>query len=231
MTLPFSIQPKNAHQYLADILLQIPDCIGLCELNCSLSGFFARTIPPSIDLKPVHDRANDLLLQLEEWAERHPHLCTTQPTSQVTTVDMATHVDVQNPSHQTPALVLPDIFVALTTATYKATYIILTLLLHKICPKTSISSVLNPDSTSNANDPASDFIIRATKHAGDILDIGDYIESTHPVGFDFLRSVFPLVIVVILGPQPKDQKLARQMLERWGDQRGLGGICGAWVGI
>lgn len=134
------------------------------------------------------------------------------------------------PKTQLPALVLPDTFVALTAATYKATDIILTLVLHKTTPKTAIASVLNPETTV-LNPSGLDFIARATRHADDIISISNYLESTHPVGFDFLRSVFPLVVVAILGPSVQQQEIASQTLDRWGEKRGLSGLCGAWTHI
>jgi hypothetical protein len=127
---------------------------------------------------------------------------------------------------------LPDTFVAFTSGTYKAIHLILTLIIHKLTPKTSIASVLNPTSAPSLDIiPEIDLIARATRHAKDILDISTFIESTHPVGFDFLRSVFPLSIIAILGPRMREQKLARQMLTRWGEKRGLPGLCGSWVDI
>ena len=69
----------------------------------------------------------------------------------------------------------------------------------------------------------------AGKHANAILEISEYFESTHPVGFDFLRCVFPVAIVALLGTSEKQKTTARTTLDRWGAKRGLGGLCGAWI--
>ncbi|KAF2279121.1 uncharacterized protein EI97DRAFT_372370 [Westerdykella ornata] len=223
MTLPFLLTPKNAHMHLVDIILSIPECIRLTGTDATLSGFFSNPLPPIDDLTPVRERTKELLDQLNKWAERHPHLCTIFPASQViTTEDMTTPIDLSAPKPQAAALKLPDTFVASATAAFKAAHLVLTLLLAKVSPA-------GPAADSEI--AVSDLTARAVADAKDILEVSTYVESTHPVGFNFLRCVFPLVIAAILSPLAEDRKAARSMLDRWGAERGLGGLCGSWVGV
>ncbi|KAF2787250.1 hypothetical protein K505DRAFT_367511 [Melanomma pulvis-pyrius CBS 109.77] len=232
MTIPFIIQPRNAHQYLADILLAIPDCIGLCGMSGSMSSFFSRPLPPRLDLRPVRERTAQLLQKLIEWADKHPHLTSVSPGPLVVTLDMAKEVSgsaLTNPDGPPSTVVLPETFVALTAATYEAIQLILTLLLHKISPHPAKSPPAPADPNTPPQSPTDSLISRATTSARSILDIAMFLESTQSVGFDFLRSVFPLVVVGILGPQAEEQKSAVEMMERWGESRGVGGLCGAWI--
>lgn len=128
------------------------------------------------------------------------------------------------------SMVLPDSFTALTAATYEATRLILSLLLNKVKPPPA-----EPPATPSIvksefpDDSPPSLVDIATMSAKSILNITSFLESTHPVGFDFMRSVFPLVVVGILGPQMEQQKFAQQMLERWGKMRGMKGLCTAWL--
>jgi hypothetical protein len=230
-TLPFLITPKSAHMLLTDILLSIPECIRLSGVEGTLRGFFSKSIPSGTDLEPVREGAKRLLHQLNQFAERHPHLCTTVPTTQITTEDWTTPIDTSTPPPSFPAIVLPDTFVAMTTAAFKAAHLILTLLLHKVSPDSEGSTPISvSDDASAASPPATATLLtNAASHAKDILDITSYMEKTHPIGFSFLRCVFPLTVVAILGPLEEDQRTAREMLDRWGAQRGLGGLSGQWV--
>lgn len=232
MNLPFLITPKSAHMHLADILLSIPGCINLTGVQGTLSGFFSKPIPPGNDLDHVRERANQLLHKLDLWSERHPHLCTTAPAPcQVTTEDMTTPIDPSTPPPNLPAVMLPDTFVAMTTAAFKAARLILTLLLHKISESSEGATPISiQDDDSATSIPSNSALMtNAISYAKDILEITSYIEVIHPMGFNFLRCVFPLTIVAILGPIEEDKRNARQMLDRWGAQRGLGGLSAPWV--
>jgi len=231
MTLPFLITPKSAQMQLADVLLAIPACINLCGVEGTLSEFFSSSIPSKTDLDPVRERTTQLLRKLDVWEERYPHLCSTAPISQITTEDMKTPIDESTPRPDFPAVVLPGTFVATTTAAFKAARLILTLLLHKISEngeEGSPVSVQDDDSATSLPSNAT-LLMNAASYTKDILEITAYMEATHPMGFNFLRCVFPLTIVAILGPVEEDQRHARQMLDRWGAYRGVGGLSGSWV--
>lgn len=233
MTIPFIIQSRNAHQYLADILLAIPGCIGLCGMGGSMSSFFSRPLPPRLDLRPVRERTAQLLRDLTEWADKHPHLTSVSPGPLVVTLDMAKEVSgsaLTNPDGSpSSTVVLPETFVALTAATYEAVRLILTLLLHKISPQPDKFPPAPADPNTPPQFPTDSLISSAATSARSILEIAMFLESTQSVGFDFMRSVFPLVVVGILGPQAEEQKSAMKMMERWGESRGVGGLCGAWI--
>lgn len=227
MRLPFLIQPRNAHMYLADIILETPDCIALSGMDGNLNYFFSNPIPNKTNLEPLKTRTNELLTRLDQWATNYSHFLRGYTAYQFTTLDMGTPVE-EPPTPESPNLILPDTFVALTAATFKAIGIILKLLLHKIL-QTEIDRTPGADGEAQTLTQMSDLMEESGKHAQNILEIGEFFESTHPVGFDFLRSVFPVVIVALLGTSEKQRTIARTTLDRWGAKRGLGGLCGAWI--
>lgn len=231
MTIPFSLQPRNAHQDLIDFLLMIPHCIALSGIKGSLGRFFSVPIPQSVDVSVMQQQAAHLLQQLDDWAGNHPHLCCTQPANLVTTIDFRVKFEDQGQlTPDSPKLIMPDTFVALTAATYKATRLILVLLVDKVTGSSNSSRAGSVSESSTRSSPSSVFE-DAMECSRAILQISEYFESKHPVGFDFMRSVFPLVVVAILSPEEKQRQTARQTLNRWGESRGLGGLCGAWVDI
>jgi hypothetical protein len=232
MTIPFIIQPRNAHQYLADIVLAIPGCISLTGMTGSMGTFFSTPIPPRVDLRPVRERTAQLLKEVTEWASAHPHLTSISAGPMVVTLDLAREVGgaVQTSSiAPTPTTVVGDTFVAFTAATYEAVRLILTLLQHKVSPRRAKDSSVPADPNMPPYLSLPSLIASAKTYARSILEIVTFLESTHPVGFDFMRSVFPLVVVAILGPEAEEQNSALEMMERWGESRGVGGLCGAWI--
>lgn len=44
-----------------------------------------------------------------------------------------------------------------------------------------------------------------------------------------MRSVFPLVVVASVGPRIEEESVARDMLDRWGQKKGMAGLCKAWL--
>jgi hypothetical protein len=236
MTVPFKDQPSNAHQHLADILFLVPNYMRMLNVGGSMRSFFARPIPPGVDTKPVEERTRELLLDLDKWAIRCPHF-TVLPTSTNThglSDDMETLIttDARHDSPNGSVIVVPASFMALTAATYEATRLILLMLLMKVSQPAIITPVASPASSSPPLDlerlqpTLFDIATMSSKH---ILKISAYMESMHPVGFDFIRSVFPLVVVGILGPRPKEKKAAQDMLDRWGKMKGMAGLCSAWL--
>ncbi|KAF2192981.1 hypothetical protein K469DRAFT_745399 [Zopfia rhizophila CBS 207.26] len=220
LTLPFVIYPKNAHHLLTDIVLAIPECLTLCKISGNFSEFFLRDIPSGLDLNPARERANHLLRELDTWANCYPHLSSVSLFSRSVTLE----------PQQSSSLMVPDSFTALTAATYHTAYLTLTLLLHKLSP--SMEAPVSPqDSNTRAESPVHLSLATPISNSASILQISDYIESTHPIGFNFLRSIFPLVVVAILGPREEQKKKAGEMLERWGQKRGVGGLVGPWIHI
>ncbi|KAF2009710.1 hypothetical protein BU24DRAFT_357926 [Aaosphaeria arxii CBS 175.79] len=231
MSLPFLLEPKNAHQALVDVLLLIPACIALCRRKCSLGSFFSGKLPLNIDLGPIRGRARELLLQLDHWSMKHPELCTAKPSEQITPLTKRGHTGKASPlSRPSPHPVLSDTFLALTASTYQATRLILMLLLQKV--DETVGSTGSDTRTASSEALSSCSLLDDVKSCAEsILEISEFFEKTHPVGFDFMRSVFPLVVVGILGPQEEYKTTARQTLDRWGEMRGVGGLCGAWIDI
>lgn len=235
MTIPFQGQISNAHHDLADVLLLIPGCIGLLKMGGSMRAFFATSIPAAADTKAAEHRTRELIQQLETWAKSHPHLTIlpATPSDQIVSTDMkiVAPVGAQPASADGSTMVIPASFIALTAATYNATRLILTLLLLKLCPPTPSSPTIFPihSTALNAKFATSALFDAAVAASRSILTISHYMESTHPVGFDIIRSVFPLVVVGIIGPRSEEVEQAQTMLERWGKMKGMGGLCSAWL--
>ncbi|KAF2870393.1 hypothetical protein BDV95DRAFT_496472 [Massariosphaeria phaeospora] len=230
MELPFQTQARNAHMCLVDILLVIPDRMRECELEGKMSSSFSKPIPPHVDLVSVRERTLQLLSDVDAWAKRYPHLTSTPNGPQYVTEDMGTILDdiglPQNPS----VIMLSEGFIALTAATYEAIRLILSMLLYKITSSPS-SPADSTDSHQSTRSRLPSFVANSITFSKSVLDISAYIESTHPVGFDFMRSVFPLVVVAILGPLEEEQKAASRMLKRWGEMNGMKGLTAAWLHI
>ncbi|PVI00830.1 hypothetical protein DM02DRAFT_493388, partial [Periconia macrospinosa] len=184
MTIPFQGQLRNAHMLLVDILISIPECIGMVSMYVgNMRSFFASPFPPGINLCPAEQRAPRFL------------------------------------TPGTSVLTLPESFVALSAATYEAIRLILCLLLDKISSEWSRSPTMSVKSPASASPvsfgPSLSHMDTAIASSKAILDISAHMESKHPVGFDFMRSVFPLVVVVCIAPREEEERLGRKMLERW----------------
>src|SRR5687767_1910428 len=74
MTLPFIDKPRDAHQSLADIELQIPPCMATFEIPGSMRVLFSTPIPSHVDVRPAKQMACKLLRDLDQWALAYPHL-------------------------------------------------------------------------------------------------------------------------------------------------------------
>ncbi|KAJ4322357.1 hypothetical protein N0V94_002466 [Neodidymelliopsis sp. IMI 364377] len=228
MTIPFANMPRNAHHDLADIMLMIPACIGLCNIKGSLRTFFRTPIPSGIDIEPCRRRTRELIKDLDAWATAYPYLATLASDLQIVAADMATlAVSGVKPAFEgsTTNFVLPDSFVALTVATFKSVELTLDLLLHKLNtqdPKLTQPSSLHSPETAALFD-------KAVQSANMVLKTAGHLEETKTVGFDFIRSVTPVVVVAILGPTEEQIDNAMAMLKRWGEKRGMNGLVGAWM--
>ncbi|KAF2638645.1 hypothetical protein P280DRAFT_404355 [Massarina eburnea CBS 473.64] len=234
MTIPFENASRNAHHQLADILLQIPPCISQCGIEPgSMRKFFAEPIPPGIDLRPVEQCTRELLQDIENWALRFPSLTYTGSGEQiVAATDTELDVNGCKPANSDRSyIILPDSFVALTASTYEAIRVILYLLLDKVSVDWSISPAFSGTSPASSLSYTSSLVDNAIIASQAVLKNSSYMESTHPVGFDFMRSVFPVVVVATLAPRLHEQQEAEEMLNRWGRSRGMAGLCAAWLNV
>ncbi|KAF3042708.1 hypothetical protein E8E12_008624 [Didymella heteroderae] len=239
MTIPFVNMPRNAHHDLADIMLLIPGCTSLCGINGSLRTFFNSPFPPNVDLEPCRKRTKELINDLEKWAATYPYLAKPSSGLQIVEANMANlSVSGVKPAFEgSRNVILPDSFVALTIATFESVQITLTLLLHKLNtqdPKLDDPSPQSSPSTSSSMSPPpsplpSALFSQALRSAEIILKTAGHLEGTKTVGFDFIRSVTPVVVVAILGPTKEMMENAMAMLKRWGEKRGMNGLVGAWM--
>lgn len=236
MTVPFENQTSNAHQHLADFLFLIPNYISTLNMGGSMRTFFATPIPPTVDTKPVEGYTRDLLQNIDKWALRSPHMTVLPTTTAKYTLstDMTVVItpEVQESWPAGTTITVPASFIALTAATYEATRLILLMLFIKVSPHAMQYSIPSPASStalSEPESPVSGLFETATTCSKHILKIAAYMESKHPVGFDFIRTVFPLVVVGILGPRVEEKESAEKMLDRWGKMKGMTGLCSAWL--
>jgi hypothetical protein len=229
MTVPFEEQSSNAHQHLADILFLIPNHISILNMGGSMSmrAFFATPIPPTANTQPVENYTRDLLQDIDNWALRYPHLTVLPSTTTKHILSASMDRVVTEEDRATwpvgSTIVLPASFIALTAATYEATRLILLMLLIKVSnPSPSPASITTWPEANSLFETAT----TCSKH---ILKIAAHMEKNHPVGFDFIRTVFPLVVVGILGPRSEEKEIAEAMLDRWGKMQGMAGLCSAWL--
>ena len=225
MTLPFTVRSKNAHQELTDIVLAIPQCLALCRIPGPLSEFFSRQIPPNTNLSLARTRTAQLLEQLHEWATKYPQFCHLNPT--IIRTSFSTQ-SVDSMASKAPTILSdPAVtFNALSSSTCHAIHLTLILLQHKVSsdPLTSV------DERSIGSEILPEPVLRETLfHTTSILQNCTVLEDNYPLGFDFMRSVFPLVVVSTIAPREIERRQANDMLARWGAKRGVGGICGPWV--
>ncbi|UPX20416.1 uncharacterized protein EKO05_0010648 [Ascochyta rabiei] len=233
MTIPFIDMPRNAHHDLADIMLMIPECISLCQIKGSLQTFFNSPFSPNVDLDPCRRRTRELIKDLDEWASAYPYLTTLSSGLHTVATDMASlSVSGVKPAFEGTStdVVLPDSFVALTVVTFEAVQLTLTLLLHKLNTQDldrSPSTLLASSPVSSAS--LASLLHQAERSADLILRTAGHLEGTKTVGFDFIRSVTPVVVVAILGPTEELTSNAMAMLKRWGEKRGMNGLVRAWM--
>lgn len=243
-TTPFIDEPKSAHQEIADIMLLIPETIAMLDVvPGSLRRFFDQPLPFGAAVGRVAARIKDWLQFLDTWAIRFPYLTKAPRGEVLVTIDMTNFsagVNVTNNGEMT----LPNSFIAFTAASYQALRLIIFLLLHKITHRVTPSSTSVSDHSPGypsppsgsppavARDDEASFLETANTAARNVLDIAKYQETTHQIGgFDVLRTVFPLVIVGNLGPGQKEKDSAVAMLTKWGHQRGITGLCTAWLNV
>ncbi|KAJ8114594.1 hypothetical protein OPT61_g3560 [Boeremia exigua] len=233
MTLPFANMPRNAHHDLADIMLMVPECTSLCGISGSLRTFFNTPFPLDVDLQPCRERTEELMAGLNAWAAAYPYLAKPSSGLQIVEANMANlSVSGAKPAFEgSKNIILPESFIALTIATYEAVHLTLLLLLNKLNtqdPRSQDASptTASPDSSSPFNLALLD---QAVNSAEVILQTARHLEGTKTVGFDFIRSVTPIVVVAILGPTEELTDNARTMLKRWGEKRGMNGLVGAWM--
>ena len=205
-----------------------------------MSDFFNNPVPPHADLQSAQERTSELLRDLSDWAELHPHFTAPCRAPLVATPDMSTIITdpvppAQDESGPEATVDLPITFVNMVASTYWAIRLVLTLILEKVLlqglpeqdPSASALSYTSPPPQS----PVRQLLDNARLYSRKVLKISAILESTNPVGFDLVRSVFPLVVVRIAGPGEEERTAAKVMMERWGQSKGLGGLCGSVWGI
>lgn len=235
MTIPFINMPRNAHHDLADIMFMIPACTNLTGVKGSLRTFFDSSFIPGVDLEPCRKRTQELIDELDTWATTYPYLAKPASGLQIVETNMANlSVSGAKPAFEgSKDMILPDSFIALTIATYESVHLAVLRLMYKLNTEDPGPQGASPQSTNYSSPPPSYSSLllfdQAVESAEVIMKTARHLEGTKTVGFDFIRSVTPVVVVAILGPTQELKMNAMTMLKRWGEKRGMGGLVGAWM--
>ncbi|KAG9187286.1 hypothetical protein G6011_05157 [Alternaria panax] len=200
MTLPFIGKPRDAHQSLADIELQLPPCMAILEIPGSMRVLFSTPIPSYVDVRPCKELACKLIRDLDEWARAYPHLAS-----------------ISRSPRGTP----PPVERALIASNYVADCLVVSMLMYKI--HTEAAASLEPYENTTAH-----YYDEATKAAASIMEAALEIERAQSPGFDLLRSIAPVMAVAFAAPTLELRKDAVDMMTRWtGKIGGLGSVISA----
>ena len=238
MTIPFINMVRNARQDLTDLMLMIPGCTGLCHIEGSLQTFFNSPFPPNVDLEPCRKRTKELFEDLDACAAAYPYLTTPSSGLHGVEANLAnlTVSNVKPAFEGSTDAVLPDHFATLMIATYEAVQLTLIRLLHKLNTQDPNVYEANTRSSPFSSTPLPSssrsnlaLLDQAVRSAEVILSTAGQLEGSKTVGFDFIGSVTPVVVVAILGPTKELTNNAMAMLKRWGEKKGMHGLVGAWM--
>ncbi|XP_014557990.1 hypothetical protein COCVIDRAFT_95856 [Bipolaris victoriae FI3] len=208
MTIPFVDMPSDPHQDLAGINLMIPYCTAYLEIPGSLRTIFEMTVPPNVDVIPAQELISKLLKDLDGWAKKYPHL-TKQFTNPENT--QTPESSSQSPKQKYPKIGKTDPVRALISSNYMADRVLLNMLMYKI--HTESSTPLTPSEHSIGH-----YYSEAYNYSRAILQTAAEVERAKTPGFDLLRSVAPVLIVVYCGPTPEIKMEGKMMLGRWASQ-------------
>ncbi len=114
----------------------------------------------------------------------------------------------------------PNTFTAFTYSIFNATVIVLRTALM------ALSSSHSPSDFACIRETQTELIL---SHCDYILHIAAFHGEKCPMGFDFMRSIFPVKIVEILSPSKKQRVQAKEVTKKWGVFMGLDGILTAEV--
>ncbi|RYN90512.1 hypothetical protein AA0120_g5814 [Alternaria tenuissima] len=220
MTLPFIDKPRDAHQSLADIELQIPPCMAILEISGSMRVLFSTPIPSHVDVRPSKHMACRLLRDLDEWAIAYPHLASISGSPRGTPAPMEKGTSkTTSPGSSTSKS--SNAFVALIASNYIADRLVVNMLMYKM--HTEATAPLEPYEDTTAH-----YYDEATKAATSILEAAMEIERAQTPGFDMLRSIAPVMAVAFSAPTLELRKDAVEMMTRWaGKIGGLGSVISA----
>ncbi|KAL1801231.1 hypothetical protein ACET3X_001573 [Alternaria dauci] len=192
MTLPFIGKPRDAHQSLADIELQIPPCMAILEISGSMRALFATPIPSHVDVRPGKRLACKLMRELDEWAIEYPHLAS-----------------LSRNIHGAPTLMER----ALIASNYVADRLVVSMLIYKM--QTEATAPPEP-----YEKPPAHYFEEAKKAATSVLEAALEIERAQTPGFDLLRSIAPVLAVAFSAPTSEIKQDAVDMMKRWAGKFG-----------
>ncbi|EUC48563.1 hypothetical protein COCMIDRAFT_87063 [Bipolaris oryzae ATCC 44560] len=208
MTIPFVDMPSDPHQDLASIHLMIPFCLAHLEIQGSLRTVFETPIPPNVDVTPAKELTWKLLKDLDSWAEKYPHL-TKRYTIPGNT--QTPELSSQSPKQKSPKTGKTHPARALISSKYMADRVLLNMLMYKM--HTESSTPLAPSEYDIGNSYS-----EVQSYSQAILQTAAEIERAKTPGFDLLRTIGPVVIVVYCAPILELKMQGQMMLGRWAGQ-------------
>ncbi|KAJ5041987.1 hypothetical protein J3E72DRAFT_413923 [Bipolaris maydis] len=208
MTIPFVDMPSDPHQDLASIHLMMPYCMAYLEIPGSLRAVFETAIPPNVDVTPAKELTCKLLKDLDSWAENYPHLAKrfTSPGNTQTPESSS-----QSTRQKSPKTGKINPAKELISSNYMADRVLLNMLMYKM--HTESRTPLAPSEYSIGH-----YYSEAQNYSQAILQTAAEIERAKTPGFDLLRCVSPVVIVIYCAPMAELRMQGKMMLGRWASQ-------------
>ena len=196
-TLPFQVHPKTSYDKLLDILLLIPGCLSLKNQIDLISDIDGFKYQ-NMRYK-LELSASSLLTRLQDWWQEYaPDQA--RPGRYANLFGPDPFLTPSEPS-------LPDAFAAACTASYHAS-VIMIYALRTFC-----------SSKADAYDPQIGW------HSGQILRSCAYLIANRSSSAMTVMMVFPLKIMCRFSRNELQRQEAYEILEMWGQKKGIQGIC------
>jgi hypothetical protein len=201
-TVPFEVHPKTVYDRIVDILLLIPGCLLLYKQINQVSG---------LDIMQEHKlrlelelTATSLMQRIRDWWEELVEFTARQTGKD--TILLYGLGGPKNPSRSNEPYFL-DAFTACITASYHTGNIMLYALLSFASSQTHI------------------YDSEIESHASQILLSVEYLIKSSSCTAGTLMMVFPLKIMCHCCQNEFQKQYAFEILEMWGQKKGIDGIC------
>lgn len=196
-TIPFGGRTPPLLHRIINVLLQIPAAIEMDSRH-----FLLRDLPFSLPSlfdqgeNVIEQRCVDLLAQLRiYWRE-----------FEIENTEQADCSARPDPQFSPTTFIYSDTFTAYVVSMFDAASLILHFTLYAV-----------------SSNPCNTHLAQAISHAESILLISKYEQESSLIGFDLIRSTFPIKVVESIGPGDAFREEARRMGKDWG-KMGLRGI-------
>ncbi|KAH8696237.1 hypothetical protein BGW36DRAFT_380493 [Talaromyces proteolyticus] len=217
-TIPFCNSPIPHSRVIFDIMLEISSCLNIHGTCGSLMAAI-EMIPDSPFRVGIEEKASQLLNDLDKWWTKFVNLNSTS-TEDFTPLSIVTHDAWDDKSHG--LLLHPFIFQDGFTASTVTLYCSACIIVMKIM---EVCDIIGPTTTALTGNSKGHIISLCDT----IFTIASFMERYPYCGLDFVRWVFPLVVVTNLSPSKPQRLQAKDMMKRWNTTLGISGICNVWI--